>query len=72
MRPDVAPIASCTANSRRRAAERATSRFDTFVHDTMSSRSDAPSSICNVGFAAAVTTSRIGTAVASTIHVSSP
>ena len=68
IRPIDAPSASWTANSRCRDAARATSRFETLVHATRSSRSEAASSSRSAGRTPAVITSRMGTATASAIH----
>ena len=72
IRPTEAPSASWTANSRCRDAARATSRFETLVHATRSSRSEAASSSRSAGRTPAVSTSRMGTATASAIIVSLP
>ena len=72
MRPVDAPMASCTANSRRRDTARATSRFETLVQATSRSRSEAANSSRSAGRTPADRTSRIGTATASDIHVPPP
>ena len=72
IRPTDAPSASWTANSRCRDAARATSRFETLVHATRSSRNEAASSSRSAGRTPAVITSRMGTATASAIIVSLP